>query len=214
MYMVDMRSCIRTGCRWPAAATLAYRYATAEVWLMHLSDEEHPSTHDLCPHHADSLRVPRGWTMVDGREPREAVKEPSAAEVVERAQKLRQGVVRVLADTEEAPPPPSRARYEALLAQLPPPPDAENADPQPPAGHDHPAPQRNGHPAPQPGDDALDVLPHRRPVAHELGPVVMDLTTPPNGLLDDRRTAPTPRLAHAVVLPLPLRTADGQPVKP
>ena len=46
--MADMRSCIKTGCRWPAAATLSYRYASAEVWLSDLGDD-HPATHDLCP---------------------------------------------------------------------------------------------------------------------------------------------------------------------
>ncbi|CAN5366301.1 hypothetical protein BH23ACT9_BH23ACT9_27070 [soil metagenome] len=112
--MPDMRSCIKTGCRWPAAATLSYRYQTAEVWLSDLG-EDHPSTHDLCPHHADSLRVPRGWDLVDDRRPLEVVREPSAAEIVERAARLRSRVDGVL----QPPPAPARSRYAALLDDLP-----------------------------------------------------------------------------------------------
>lgn len=128
-----MRSCIKTGCRWPAAATLAYRYDTGEVWLSDLSAEDHPATHDLCPHHADTLRVPRGWTLVDQRGPDVVVREPSAAEVVERAQQAREDArrparaerARLLRVAEDPAPPPSRARYDALLADLPPGPPAE-----------------------------------------------------------------------------------------
>lgn len=112
-----MRSCIKTGCRWPAAATLSYRYASAEVWLSDLGDD-HPATHDLCPHHADCLTVPKGWTLVDTRQPVEAPKEPSAAEIVERATRLREGVRSML---QAAPPEPPRppSRYDALLDDLP-----------------------------------------------------------------------------------------------
>jgi hypothetical protein len=114
--MADMRSCIKTGCRWPAAATLSYRYATAEVWLSDLG-EHHPATHDLCPHHADALRIPRGWTLIDDRRPAEAVREPSAAEIVERVTTLRRSVDAML----EAPAPARtrRSRYESLLDSLP-----------------------------------------------------------------------------------------------
>ena len=112
-----MRSCIKTGCRWPAAATLSYRYASAEVWLSDLGDD-HPATHDLCPHHADCLTVPKGWTLVDTRQPVEAPKEPSAAEIVERATRPREGVRSML---QAAPPEPPRppSRYDALLDDLP-----------------------------------------------------------------------------------------------
>lgn len=79
-----MRSCVKTGCRWPASATLSFRYATAEVWLGDLQ-AAHPATHDLCPHHADALTVPRGWTLVDRRQPQEVPHEPSAAEIAEAA---------------------------------------------------------------------------------------------------------------------------------
>lgn len=115
--MADMRSCVKTGCRWPAAATLSYRYASAEVWLSDLQDD-HPATHDLCPHHADSLSVPRGWSLVDRRQPQEVPHEPSAAEIVERAARLRRGIDAMLAP-EPTPEPPRPSRYDELLRSLP-----------------------------------------------------------------------------------------------
>ncbi|WP_370327788.1 DUF3499 family protein [Euzebya sp.] len=127
--MADMRSCIKTGCRWPAAATLSYRYATAEVWLSDLADD-HPSTHDLCPHHADSMTVPRGWALVDDRRPVEAVHEPSAAEIVERVATLRGSVDRML-EAEAERPQERASRYSRLLADLPtydPPAEDQGAD--------------------------------------------------------------------------------------
>lgn len=111
----EMRSCAKTACRWPAAATLAYRYATRQVWLTDLA-EDHPATHDLCPHHADALKVPKGWELVDQRTHTEAVHEPSAAEIVERAQRLRDRVAAIVGP----PPTPRRtSRYDALLEALP-----------------------------------------------------------------------------------------------
>jgi hypothetical protein len=61
------RSCARPGCGDPAAATLAYRYATSTVWLTDLSDEPDPSTYDLCRRHASDMTVPRGWRLEDDR---------------------------------------------------------------------------------------------------------------------------------------------------
>ncbi|MEE8602532.1 DUF3499 family protein [Euzebya tangerina] len=114
--MPDMRSCIKTGCRWPAAATLSYRYGTSEVWLSDLG-EDHPATHDLCPHHADNLKVPRGWSLVDERQPAPVVHEPSAAEIVERVATLRETVDRRL--EEQLPKPERTSRYADLLDGLP-----------------------------------------------------------------------------------------------
>lgn len=111
-----MRSCVRTGCRWPAAATLGYRYVTAEVWLSDLA-EPHPATHDLCPHHADDLRVPKGWTLVDDRQPAAAYHEPSAAEIAERVTSFRGQVDRILQQPEDETP--RRSRYAELLENLP-----------------------------------------------------------------------------------------------
>lgn len=78
----QMRSCRKTACRWPAAASLSFRYATKEVWLLDLSAEADPSLYDLCPHHADALTVPQGWTRVDQRAGQEAPVEPAASDRV------------------------------------------------------------------------------------------------------------------------------------
>ena len=86
------------------------------MWLSDLG-EDHPATHDLCPHHADNLRVPKGWSLVDERQPAPVVHEPSAAEIVERVATLRETVDRRL---EQGPPPVERrSRYEDLLDDLP-----------------------------------------------------------------------------------------------
>lgn len=109
-----MRTCKKTGCRWPAAAQLAFRYASREVWLSDLG-EEHPSTYDLCPHHADAQTVPHGWTLHDVRTVKEVRREPSAAEIAERAAALRESAdeIRVVrTDTR-------RNRYAELVAALP-----------------------------------------------------------------------------------------------
>jgi hypothetical protein len=74
-----IRTCTKTGCRWPAAASLSYRYATKQAWLLDLADPD-PSLYDLCPHHADHLRVPRGWERVDQRTVTEPMVELSHAE--------------------------------------------------------------------------------------------------------------------------------------
>lgn len=108
---------------------MSYRYSTAEVWLTDLG-EHHPATHDLCPHHADSLTVPNGWTLVDTRQPMEAPREPSAAEIVERATRLRSGVTAML-EAASAPEEPERppSRYTSLLETLPTyAPEGETAD--------------------------------------------------------------------------------------
>lgn len=165
-----MRSCIKTGCRWPAAATLSYRYASAEVWLSDLGDD-HPATHDLCPHHADCLTVPKGWTLVDTRQPVEAPKEPSAAEIVERATRLREGVRSML---QAAPPEPPRppSRYDALLDDLP-----------SYAPEDEDTGERIG----EHGRESVDTHEDDRPsrtltrVAHELAPVIREMAADLSG---------------------------------
>ena len=165
-----MRSCIKTGCRWPAAATLSYRYASAEVWLSDLGDD-HPATHALCPHHADCLTVPKGWTLVDTRQPVEAPKEPSAAEIVERATRLREGVRSML---QAAPPEPPRppSRYDALLDDLP-----------SYAPEDEDTGERIG----EHGRESVDTHEDDRPshtltrVAHELAPVIREMAADLSG---------------------------------
>lgn len=78
----EMRSCRRTACRWTAAASLSFRYATREVWLLDLSEDADPSLYDLCPRHADALTVPVGWERVDQRTSRPAVLEPAGRDLV------------------------------------------------------------------------------------------------------------------------------------
>lgn len=221
--MADMRSCSKMSCRWPAAATLSYRYATAEVWLSDLG-EGHPATHDLCPHHADDLRVPRGWTLVDDRCPAEAVHEPSAAEIVERVTTLRRSVDAMLdrQGLEQQggnPQPASRSsRYTALLDSLPTydPPEAEDAE-------------GAGSPAAVPAPAVLVPV----GVSHEMAPIVREFTRAQPARRDDADTGPADADAHAagstttaegspdedphhetglrgaVVLSLPLRTPGG-----
>ena len=140
-----MRSCSRTGCRWPAAASLSFRYASRQVWLLDLRDPD-PALYDLCPHHADTLVVPRGWHRVDQRTATPAVREPSAQELVTRAGHRRRPVAehpvaeqplaprsRELIPRAPAPPatrtdrtssplpalPPRENRYEGLHRDLP-----------------------------------------------------------------------------------------------
>ncbi|MEX1217886.1 MAG: DUF3499 family protein [Acidimicrobiales bacterium] len=61
------RSCARPGCGSPAAATFEYNYADSVVFLDALAEEALPSNYDVCRRHADSMTVPKGWTMVDRR---------------------------------------------------------------------------------------------------------------------------------------------------
>ena len=68
------RSCQRSTCHRPAAATLTFRYDSAEVRLDDLQREAHPQRWELCPTHAARLTVPRGWAFHDERSP-----EPVAA---------------------------------------------------------------------------------------------------------------------------------------
>lgn len=62
----SQRRCGKPGCTAPAAASLSFRYATSEVWILDLA-EPHPSRYDLCRPHAEQLTVPRGWERVDER---------------------------------------------------------------------------------------------------------------------------------------------------
>jgi hypothetical protein len=104
----EMRSCRKTACRWPAAASLSFRYASKEVWLLDLTAESDPNLYDLCPHHADSLTVPKGWTRVDQRTTQDAPVEPAASDRVHEPPAAKP----VAAD--RAP-----SRYDGLAAQLP-----------------------------------------------------------------------------------------------
>jgi hypothetical protein len=108
-----MRSCSRTGCRWPAAACFSFRYSSRQVWLLDLAAPD-PALYDLCPHHADTLIVPKGWVRVDQRTITPAVHEPSGSELVQRAAERGSGV-----DPEGNPDPARVNRYEHLFSELP-----------------------------------------------------------------------------------------------
>ena len=120
-----LRSCSKTACRWPAAASLSYRYATRQVWLLDLAPTTDPSLYDLCPHHADAMVVPKGWERVDDRTVQEVMVEPSAFERGEEAARRR----RTATAADVAPPVQAnrplvgamagRNRYAALVEQLP-----------------------------------------------------------------------------------------------
>jgi hypothetical protein len=62
-----LRLCSRPDCARPAAATLEYGYADQTVWMADLAPETDPNRYDLCFPHADRLRVPHGWHLVDRR---------------------------------------------------------------------------------------------------------------------------------------------------
>lgn len=60
--------CVRPTCGAAARAALHYDYAARTVWLEDLSSVPEPGAWPICPSHADTLRVPSGWRLVDTRE--------------------------------------------------------------------------------------------------------------------------------------------------
>lgn len=62
-----IRRCARSGCRWPASASLTFAYAKRVVWIEDLTPEPHPAAYDLCAAHAERLAVPVGWAKDDLR---------------------------------------------------------------------------------------------------------------------------------------------------
>ncbi len=157
-----LRSCVRTGCRWPAATSLSYRYATRQAWLRDLAPDPDVSLYDLCPHHADSLVVPNGWERVDDRTSGPAMVEPSARDRAAQAAARRQEAAQGLAD-ELASPPVGVSRYAQLAADLPrlaaqmygrPATDAPASSPRP-----MPIPSRDLAPLPLPGAGTVPTAP-------------------------------------------------------
>jgi len=61
------RRCARPGCAQVATCTLSYAYAERIAWLDDLQMVDHPSNHDLCGHHADRTKAPKGWDLRDRR---------------------------------------------------------------------------------------------------------------------------------------------------
>lgn len=72
------RSCARSTCQRPAAATLSYSYGDRVVWIEHLTAEPHPMVHDMCEQHASSVTAPLGWEVRDLRDPAVAMAEQVA----------------------------------------------------------------------------------------------------------------------------------------
>jgi len=64
---MEIRHCARPGCTRSAAASLTYDYGARMAWLEELVEGIEPSRYDLCTVHADGLRLPRGWQLVDSR---------------------------------------------------------------------------------------------------------------------------------------------------
>ncbi|GIG29891.1 DUF3499 domain-containing protein [Cellulomonas marina] len=62
--MRSVRTCSRTACDRPAAATLTYVYADSTAVLGPLAQLAEPHSYDLCPEHAERLTAPRGWEVV------------------------------------------------------------------------------------------------------------------------------------------------------
>lgn len=62
--MSHARQCSRTTCYAPAVATLTYQYNDATAVLGPLAPIVDPSAFDFCQSHANTLTVPRGWTMI------------------------------------------------------------------------------------------------------------------------------------------------------
>lgn len=129
------RSCRRPGCGWAATASLSYRYATRQVWLLDLSSTPDPSLYDLCASHADTLTVPRGWDRVDERTA--GAQEGPAA----RALRAPHGAAPAAAGARRAEG--RRNRYEGLSRELPrlaarlaAEPDADRRQPAPVASRD------------------------------------------------------------------------------
>ncbi len=119
----QLRSCSRTGCRWPAAASLSFRYSSRQVWLVDLADPD-PALYDLCPHHADTLIVPKGWDRVDQRTTTPVEHGSSPAEFAQRAERPEE--VGRRRDREPLPVRGTHApvavrvnRYEHLFSELP-----------------------------------------------------------------------------------------------
>lgn len=65
--VADSMRCCKPGCGGPAAARLTYDHGGAMAWV---DDPGGDGGWSLCAGHADRLRLPKGWTLVDRRTPR------------------------------------------------------------------------------------------------------------------------------------------------
>lgn len=62
--VVVVRQCSRTRCTGRAVVTMTYNYGEATAVVGPLSPVAQKGALDLCEDHAQSVTVPRGWTMV------------------------------------------------------------------------------------------------------------------------------------------------------
>lgn len=72
--------CVRPMCGAAAQVSMHYSYADSTVWLELLGPDLPAGSWSVCTVHADSLRLPSGWQLVDGRGPAgagEAASDPS-----------------------------------------------------------------------------------------------------------------------------------------
>ncbi|MDO5746834.1 MAG: DUF3499 domain-containing protein [Actinomycetaceae bacterium] len=58
-----VRRCSKPQCHNEAVATLTYSYRESTVVLGPMSTVAEPHTYDLCRHHVESFKAPRGWTV-------------------------------------------------------------------------------------------------------------------------------------------------------
>jgi hypothetical protein len=61
------RVCSRSGCKWPATASLSFSYGTKQTWIEELRNPPEISYYDLCHVHASRFSPPHGWTFEDLR---------------------------------------------------------------------------------------------------------------------------------------------------
>jgi hypothetical protein len=59
--------CVRPVCGSAAQAALHYDYDKRTVWLEPLGADLVPGAWSICAAHAEALRVPSGWELVDRR---------------------------------------------------------------------------------------------------------------------------------------------------
>lgn len=62
-----MRACAKMRCGEPVARSVALRYQDRIVVVAKLIPESDPSVLDLCEAHAEALRPPLGWELLDDR---------------------------------------------------------------------------------------------------------------------------------------------------
>ena len=72
----DAMRCCKPGCGAPTAARLTYDHGGATAWV---DDPGGEGGWSLCATHADRLRLPTGWTMVDRRLGSHGERVPGAA---------------------------------------------------------------------------------------------------------------------------------------